>query len=363
MARIFAKHAWLAAVLTVLPLSCLAQEKPFVMPLVPAADWRQLNSQPLPLSAIADYGGDPAVEQEYGVKALELRTYQLGKTQVKVLVEPAADVPSAYGLLTFYQTPATMPEKDIQLAVRGASQTLMARGKKFIRFLHGKDSPPSESDYQALLIFVGGNKPSASAIGTLPTPMPSKGLVPGSEKYLLGLEAAKRVLPSFRTDLIGFEYGAEVQSGQYKTDKGASTLISISYPTPQIARVRFGALKNFLGLNQNQGEASSYGTRHGSYVFLVLGAGNEGTATALLNLFQVTEGVAWDQRYVTEASFTRQLVQMILAIFLLTAILIVACIVAGILFFLSRRMAARFFPESSWGRTDEDQLIRLNLKT
>ena len=333
------------------------------MPLVPAADWRQLNSQPLPLSAIADYGGDPAVEQEYGVKALELRTYQLGKTQVKVLVEPAADVPSAYGLLTFYQTPATMPEKDIQLAVRGASQTLMARGKKFIRFLHGKDSPPSESDYQALLIFVGGNKPSASAIGTLPTPMPSKGLVPGSEKYLLGLEAAKRVLPSFRTDLIGFEYGAEVQSGQYKTDKGASTLISISYPTPQIARVRFGALKNFLGLNQNQGEASSYGTRHGSYVFLVLGAGNEGTATALLNLFQVTEGVAWDQRYVTEASFTRQLVQMILAIFLLTAILIVACIVAGILFFLSRRMAARFFPESSWGRTDEDQLIRLNLKT
>ena len=27
----------------------------------------------------------------------------------------------------------------------------------------------------------------------------------GSEKYLLGLEAAKRVLPSFRTDLIGFD--------------------------------------------------------------------------------------------------------------------------------------------------------------
>ena len=363
MARLFTKHAWLAAVLTVFPFLCSAQEKPFVMPLVPAADWHQLDSQPLPLSAISKYGGDPAVEQEYGVKSLELRTYQLGKTQMQVVVEPAADAPSAYGLLTFYQTPAMTPEKGIELAVRDANQTLMARGKNFIRFLHGKDSPPSEADYQALLIFVGGSKPSASAMGTLPTPMPSKGLVPGSEKYLLGLEAAKRVLPSFRTDLIGFEYGAEVQLGQYKTDKGTSTLVSISYPTPQIARVRFGALKNFLGLNQDHGETSVYGTRRGSYVFLVLHAGSEGTATALMNQFQVTEGVTWDQRYITEASFTRQLVHMILAIFLLTTFLIGACIVAGVLFFLSRRIAAKFFPESSWGHTDEDQLIRLNLKT
>jgi len=357
------KHAWLVAVLTVIPFPSSAQEKPFVMPLVPAADWHQLDSQPLSISAISKYGGDPAVEQEYGVKSLELRTYQLGKRLMQVVVEPAADATSAYGLLTFYQTPAMTSEKGIQLAIRDANQSLMVRGKNFIRFLHGKDSPPSESDYQALLIFVGGSKPSASAIGTLPTPMPSKGLVPGSEKYLLGLEAAKRVLPSFRSDLIGFEYGAEVQLGQYKNDKGAPTLVSISYPTPQIARVRFGALKNFLGLNQDKGEASTYGTRHGSYVFLVLNAGNEGTATALMNLFQVTQGVTWDQRYVTEASFTRQLVQMILAIFLLTIFLIGACIVAGILFFLSRRFAAKFFPESSWGHTDEDQLIRLNLKT
>ena len=75
---------------------------------------------------------------------------------------------------------AITPEKGIELAVRDANQTLMARGKNFIRFLHGKDSPPSEADYQALLIFVGGSKPSASAMETLPTPMPSKGLVPGS---------------------------------------------------------------------------------------------------------------------------------------------------------------------------------------
>ena len=100
----------------------------------------------------------------------------------------------------------------------------------------------------------------------------------------------------------------------------------------------------------------------GSYVFLVLNAGNAGTASALMDQFQVTQSVSWDQRYVTERSFTLQLVHMILAIFLLTAILIGASVVAGVLFFLSRRFAAKFFPNSQWGHTDEDQLIRLNLK-
>ena len=359
----FAKHAWLVVVLTIPSVGFSAQDKPAVMPAVPAADWRQVDSHPLPLSAVSQYGGDPAVDQEYGVKALEMRTYQLGKKQAQVVVEPATDATAAYGLLTFYETPAMAPENGIQLAVRDTHETLMARGSNFIRFLRNSDSALSESDYKALLVFVGGNKPSDSAVKSLPTPMPSKGLLPGTEKYLLGLEAAKRLLPSFRADLIGFEQAAEMQLGQYKTAKGTSTLISISYPTPQMARVRFGSLKNFLGLNQDRGEASAYGVRHGSYVFLVLNAGDQETASGLMDLFRVTQGVSWDQKYTSERTFTVQLVHMILSIFLLTAFLIAACVVVGVLFFLSRRFAARFFPNSQWGRTDDDQLIRLNIKT
>jgi hypothetical protein len=96
-------------------------------------------------------------------------------------------------------------------------------------------------------------------------------------------------------------------------------------------------------------------------VFLVLAAGNAGTASALMDQFQVTEGVSWDQRYNSERSFTMQLVHMILAIMLLTVLLIGACVLAGVFFFLSRRFAARFFPNSQWGHSDDDQLIRLNL--
>jgi hypothetical protein len=362
MARIFVKHAWLAAVLTASPFFCSAQEKPVVMPLLPAADWRQVDARPMLLEALSQYGGDPAIEQEYGVKGFELRTYAVGKTRTQVVVEPTPDALSAYGLLSFYQTPAMTPEKGMQLTVSDANETLMARGSNFLRFLHGKDSTPSASDFQALLIFVGGSKPPEDVLRRLPHFMPTKGLVPGSEKYLLGLEAAKRVLTSFRTELIGFEQGAEVQLGQYATGKGKSTLVSISYPTPQIARIRFGALTSFLGMNRDSGEDSVYGRRQGSYIFLVLNAGNERTASALMDQFQVTESVSWDKPYVTERTFTVQLVHMILAIFILTAVIIGSTIAAGVLFFLSRRLAAKFFPNAQWGHTDEDQLIRLNLK-
>lgn len=362
MVRTFAKHVWLAAVLTAIPFLCSAQEKTHVIPIVPAADWRQANSQPLPLSAIGSYGGDPLVEKEYGVKALELRTYQLGKTRAHVLLEQAPDATAAYGLLTYYQSADMTPMKGVDLAVGNADVSLMARGGNFLRFLRGKSLAVGESDFRALLIFVGGTKPSNVEAKGLPPPMPSKGLVPGSEKYIVGLEVARRVLPNFRTDLLGFDQGAEVQLGQYRTGKDNSILVSISYPTPQIARVRFGAMSSLLGLNREQGEDSAFGKRHGSYIFLVLHAGKRETATALMNLFDVTQGISWDQKYVSERTFTVQLVHMIISIIILTIVIIGFGVLAGVMLYLSRRLALKYFPDWQWGHTDDDQLIRLNLK-
>ncbi len=363
MARKFAKHAWLMAVLTAVPFYSLAQQKPLSVHLAPDAGWRQVASTPSPVSQVTQLGGDPAVEREYGVKSLDFRTYQMGKIRAEVIVEPAPDVVSAYGLLTFYQTPEMTPEKGFGLAIGDASQVLMARGDNFLRFPRAKNPALTDEEFRALMTFVGGVQPPMSEQSSLPPSLPPNGLVPGSEKYLLGLEAAKRLLPSFRTDLIGFEQGAEMQLGQYKTEKGAATLLSINYPTPQIARVRFGALTHFLALNQDTGENSVYGRRRLTYVFLVLNAENPAQASNLLSQFQVKSSISWDQPVNPQRTFTLQVVHMILAILLLTAYLIGACLVAGLLFYLSKRIAFKYFPDSNWGRTDEDQLIRLNLRT
>ena len=127
----------------------------------------------------------------------------------------------------------------------------MARGRNFLRFLRPKNQTLSNNDYNALLVFVGGTRPSGNIMASLPAPMPTTNMVPESEKYVLGPEAAKKVLPTFPSDLLGFDQGAEVQLAKYGTGKGQATLITISYPTPQIARIRFGAMSSFLGINSS----------------------------------------------------------------------------------------------------------------
>jgi hypothetical protein len=361
MARSFLKWGLLLGTLVLVP-SVSYTQKPIVIPLVPAANWQLEQVQTLKLGAVEKYGGDPAIAKEYGVKSIELRTYHLRKAKVQVLVEKASDPTAAYGLLTFYRDTSMTAVKGVKLAYGNANGTLMARGRNFLRFLRPPNTPLSDNDYDALLVFVGGTRPSGDVMAGLPAPMPTKDMVPGSEKYLLGLNAAQKVLPSFRTDLLGFDQGAEVQLAQYQSKEGRSTLMVVSYPTPQIARLRFGAMSKLLDINKEDNPASIYGRRSGSYLFLVLNSGTEKAAMGLMNQLKVARTVSWDQQPPTKESFTLQVVQMILAILVLTFFVALAGVVAGVLFFVSKRLAAKFFPDWEWGHSDEDQLITLKLR-
>jgi len=341
------------------PLSCA--QKVSVIPLVPAANWRLAATQELGIDEIKNYGGDPAIEREYGVKSLEIRTYQLGRTRAEVVLEPAADVSAAYGLLTYYQNESMHAEKAIQLAMTGPQVSLMARGRTFIRFLRPKDSQLSENEFRALLVFVGGTRPTRDSLANLPSTLPSLGLIPGSEKYILGPEVARHVLPDFRTDLIGFDKGAEVRVGEYISGDSRSTMMEVSYPTPQIARARFSAMSDQLGLNQDRGANSLYARREGSFIFLALKAKNKTAATKLLDQFNVKQQLSWDEKYPGNKTIGRQLFELIMGNVLLTLVLAGGGVAGGVLIVLSRRVTARFFPSWQWGHPEADRLIRLNL--
>jgi uncharacterized protein DUF6599 len=346
---------------------------PSVIPLVPAANWRPVSSEKLDVSSASRWGGDPAIDLEYGVASIEYRTYRLdnglegGGQTAGVVIEEASDTSAAYGLLTYYQTESLRPEKGVQLTVAGPDLALMARGRVFIRFIKPAGSHISADEFRALEIFVAGTRPSADAAASLPASLPAAGLVPGSEKYLLGTQAARRVLPSFRTDLIGFEQGAEVQVGSYVTGteapaKSRSTVLSITYPTPQIARERYSLMEKTLGINQERGRESLYAKRNGSFVFLVINGGSKAAAARLLNLFNVSEEISGIPRYPGKKSVVLQMLELILANLLLVVLLVGLAILGGVLIVLSRRMARKWFPNSEWGSPEGDRLITLNLR-
>jgi hypothetical protein len=244
----------------------------------------------------------------------------------------------------------------------GPQGSLMARGRSFIRFLRPKNSSLSDYDFRALLIFVGGTRPTRDSLSNLPPPLPALGLVPGSGKYIIGPEVARRLLPIFRAELIGFEQGAEVQVGEYLVGNSRSTMMEVSYPTPQIARIRFGAMSDGLGLNQDRGANTLYARREGSFVLLALNAVDKTAAMRLLDQFSVKQQLSWDERYPGDKTIGLQLFELIMGNVFLTLVLAGGGVAGGVLIVLSRRVTARFFPDLLWGHPEADRLIRLNLQ-
>jgi len=377
--RKFAKVLAGAFTLFTVALAARAQNST-VIPLVPAANWRLVGSQNLDVSAVSRWGGDPAIEREYGVKSIQYRTYQLADKLasavevVGVALEEASDPSAAYGLLTYYQTERMSPAKGVELTVTSPEGALMARGAVFIRFDRVAGVRLSDDALRAILILVGGARPSASAMAALPPPLPVPGLVAGSMKYLLGPEAARRVLPSFNTDLIGFEQGAEVEVADYQVGSIAAnptasskakpfvTLVAITYPTPQIARERFGMMGKTLELNRERGPQSLYGKRGGSFVFLAMNANSEAAATRLLDQFNVSEQVVRNERYPGNKPVALQMLELILVNLLLVFILVSIALLGGILIALSKRAARKWLPDWEWGSPEGERLTTLNLR-
>jgi uncharacterized protein DUF6599 len=351
--------------LLLLPSLAVAQGRS-VVPLIPAANWRVVGERNLEVNAITQWGSDPAIEKEYGVKSLTERTYQLDNHTARAILEETTDPSSAYGLLTFYQTETMRPDPSLGLTVVASQGALLARGRVFVRIARPEEYPLSDSDFHALLVFVGGTRPASVNVIGLPASLPQKGRIPCSEKYLLGVDAARRVLPpSFPLDLIGFAQGAELQTANYVGAASASVharLLLISYPNPQIARERYGALEKSLRLNQQEGAGSTYGIRRGAFVLLVLNSVSEVEAHKLLGEFNVSEQVSWDQRPPAQEPIVIQMARLVLGNMLLVLILIVFALGGGGLIFAFKQLSARWFPESSWARADDGHIISLQLK-
>jgi Family of unknown function (DUF6599) len=319
--------------------------------------WQMESSETLDLNEARQWGDEPAVDREYGVKSVELRTYREGKETALAIVESAPDPSSAYGLFTFYQNETMTPAKGMKLAVMSPEQGYMARGTAFVRVL--RPAKMSDQDFRALLLSIGGASPSAQAMDLLPPPLPAKDIVPGSEKYVLGPLAASRAIPSFRTDLVGFQQSAELQTAAYVIDGHRVNFFLISYPTLQIANLRYRSLMNLV--HQANGPGSLYGKLMGTYVLLVQNAPSRQLANNLMDRLTVSQELSWNEP-APGSPITVQVFHLILGNMLLVLILVAMALGAGVLVFIARRLAAKWFPQFQWARAYEDSIIRLNLK-
>ncbi|HZT71455.1 MAG TPA: DUF6599 family protein [Terriglobia bacterium] len=321
--------------------------------------WQLENRQSATLSDVRQFGVEPAVDAEYGVTRVEIRTYRRENQTLQAVVEKAPDPSSAYGLLTFYQNTLMKPEKGMKLVMVGPDQALLARGAFFARVM--RPAKISDEDFHSALMAIAGEAPSADDMALLPPSLPPQGIIPGSLKYVLGPVAMQRALPSFPADLVGFQKGAELEAAQYEHAGGPLTLIFIDYPTNSIARECFGAMTQRLGINEKSGPDALYGKITGSFVLLVQDAPSKLVADHLMGRLTIEREVSWDQPPPGSTTVV-QMLRLIVGNIVLVLLLIGMAALAGILLVVSRRLAAKWFPNSDWAQGYEGSIIRLNLK-
>lgn len=330
------------------------------MPILPESAWQLVDSHQASLQDLEKLGSQTAVEREFGVKSVVQRTYREAGISVTAFFEEAADPSSAYGLLTFYQRPDMHPVHGLELAMVGRAGALMARGRYFIRVPRPEEARFGRADLQSLLTTIGGAKLTPENAEALPQGLPKQGLVVGTEKYLLGVQAAQRVLGNFPVSLIGFQDGVEAFTGMYVSNSKRLRLLAVSYPTPQLAQIKYRAMHHALDINQNRSSTPVYGRLDGSYALLVLNANSSESANRFLSQFKVSQFLTWSP-HDSDASIAYQLVTLILANLELVGIIILFAIAAGILGVIGKRLIIRYFPESAFSKGQENQLIKLKL--
>jgi len=336
------------------------QEEPTVVTIVPSPDWQLESSAAVDPSVLVHWGGDAAIEREYGVTTITARTYSFDGHTADVLLEQASDPSSAYGLWTFCRTPEMAPVHGMLLTLASPQKALLVRGATFIRIsLRGQELLPVPEE-RALLKTAGGPLPSARVFEQLPPGLPSHNLIRGSERYILGPLAAARELPSLPTGLFGFDEGAEVQTAEYSAGAGHPlTLAAINYPTPQIASAAFDSISK--SLSQSSGSKVP-ARRQDTYVLMVVNAPSGTVAERFLDQFKVTKVISQDQGNPDEGTDVASLLRLLVANGILIIGIAVLSLAGGLLVFASKRLARKWFANSIWVQGEEGGMILLNLR-
>ena len=289
--------------------------------------------------------GDPAVWEEYGLEAAEQGVFEKGGATFTITAYRLRDPTSALGVYQ-WKRPAdgrprelkwpTMKTEAVETATR-----LMVLAGNYVLDIDG--FKPAEETLSEL--FVALPKVDLSALPALPGFLPRKDLVAYSERYVVGPSTLEKFEPRLRPSQVGFHLGAEAQLAKYRTRDGELRLVLISYPTPHIARARLEALEKIEG---------AMAKRSGILVGLILPPANGDAAERVLAGINWHANITWHENTgQTQVNFG----DLLINIFVLTGLLVLACVGGGVLVSGARMVSRRM----SGTKGAEDPMILLHL--
>jgi hypothetical protein len=227
---------------------------------------------------------------------------------------------------------------------------------------------PSDSDLTTLAGMLRG-KSDRRPYPHIPNYLPQAGLIPGSERYVLGPQALAQSFPGApaSADWLGFDKSAEGIVARYHLpgkpkDQEVVLLIAL-YPTQQIAADKYNGLGKWLALNTEPGQANGrplvFGTRNASLVALLSGIDSQPEAAQFLSQIQYGSEVTWNEptHEITDPSIGT----MVVGAFFGTGFIMVLAVAAGIGFGGFRLLVKFILPGRVFDRNDQLEILQLGL--
>jgi hypothetical protein len=310
-----------------------------------------------------------AVLKEYGFTSFESATYTRDDGR-KLTLKAACfgDASGAYGAYTYYKTPPMLIEKIGDGAASMNERVLFYRGNILVDAAFQKLSAMSAAELRELAESLPLPSGNTRNLPGLPAYLPTQSYVKNTARYVVGPTTLRNIDAPVPSELVDFNAGAEVVTGNYSSSGGEATLMLISYPTPQIAAdhlrrieaARQPSSQSASGTNANPTlQGPIFDKRTGPIVVVAAGPLSQAEAKSLLASVNYDANVTWNEN----TYFTKRdnLANLLVNVIILCFIIIGFALIAGVAFGGIRILAKRLFPNHVFDQAQSREFISLHL--
>lgn len=268
---------------------------------------------------------DGPLWDEYGLQESEAASYENGSAKFTATAWRLQDSTGALAAYDWQRPGKSEPSKLAALAAETADSLVLVHGNYLLWFSGYKPTTPELDPIVESLRNV-----DTTVLPTLPGYLPSRDLVPGSERYITGPAGLRKFNAGIPPSAAAFHLGAEAQLGVFHSPKGDMVLTIFSYPTPQIAMQQAASLGKIPGAEVK---------RSGPLVAVILSPPDPDAAERLLAQVRYRAEVTRDAHVPT---LRDNIGNLVVTAFVLTGLLLVFCVVSGLALGGSRVLLRRF---------------------
>ncbi|MGH9678317.1 MAG: DUF6599 family protein [Candidatus Acidiferrales bacterium] len=304
--------------------------------------------------------------REYVVKSVEQRSYTEGPRTASITLYRMRDPSSAYGAFTYLRQDSMSIAKNLgAFAGLSPNRALIVVGEMLLDItVPAKQARPSDA-YLELLADRLNKAADRTPYPYIGEHLPEAGRIPNTVHYFLGPLSLAQFVPIGTDDWVGFDYSAEAIAAKYEVAGKDETLLIASYPTQQVAAMKFDAMLRRFTFDPPgavpPGQTVLYGKRVSSIIAVVVGAPSQQAANTLLDQVAYESSVTWNEpkQTLTEPGIGT----IVVGAFMGTGAIMLLAIAVGIGFGGFRVVMKIFLPNRVFDRDKQIEILQLGISS